>query len=153
MPPEIRTALRINPVRLEESVDEALRLEACHVLSGRSDHDTGVTDPLSTLPLDHVAPQFGQPTREKASGKKEKDKLRRQQKRAQRRAENPSIPRFSNSKKFAGIETVFVDYNAADLPAAKGAFVSQRQTCNNPREWTLEELLERGFKVVDWDGR
>ena len=63
-----------------------------------------------------------------------------------------TIPHSSSSKKFTKMSSITVDYDAVDLPAAKGAFVSLRQQCKANHEWALEELVDRGFKVITWDG-
>lgn len=154
MLPEFSAVIRVNSIRLEGCIDEALQREVSHVLSGQSDHETGSTEPPSDSPRVPAPPLLGiDASTEQPSGKKAAYKRRRKMKRALRRANCPSLPRFSNSKKHSNDNSIAVDFNVADLPAAKGAFVSQRQRCNRSHEWTLEELVNRGFKVVEWNGR
>lgn len=87
------------------------------------------------------------------SSRKHAAKVRRQKKRAERRAEYPSLPRITLSKKYTNPDAISVPFNGENLPAAKGAFVSRRQHCDTSHECTLDELVERGFKVIEWDGR
>ena len=44
------------------------------------------------------------------------------------------------------IESITVDFNARELAATKGAFVSLCQQCSTFHEWTLDKL------VIEWDG-
>ena len=81
------------------------------------------------------------------------DKLCRPRKQALLCTQHPSRPRFSNSKKYKDVDSLSVEFNAEQLLAAKGAFVSRFQLCIKSQEWTLEELDQRGFKVIEWDGR
>ena len=150
----ISAIIQASSIRLGECIDEALHREATHVLSGQSDHESGSTEAVLESPGGPVpfVPDIDSPT-QLPSGKKAADKIRRQRKRAERRAHLPSLPRFSNSKKYSNVDPIAVEFNAHELPAAKGAFVSQRQPCDTSHEWTLDELVARGFKVVEWDGR
>lgn len=155
MSPSVLAIFRVNPIQLGQCVDEALQREAAHVLSGQSDHEGGSTEVVASgLPQgpDPFMPNTDSPA-QLPSGKKAADKLRRQKKRLERRAQYPSTPRFSNSKKYKHLEPIAVDFNARELAAAKGAFVSLRQRCSTSREWTLDELVASGLKVVEWDGR
>ncbi|KAN0092505.1 hypothetical protein V8E55_003289 [Tylopilus felleus] len=56
------------------------------------------------------------------------------------------------SKKYAIPSDLPVAYSLEALPSAKGAFVSQRQSCGLPKEWTLDELVELDYRVIEWDG-
>ncbi|KAH0826842.1 hypothetical protein J3R83DRAFT_4373 [Lanmaoa asiatica] len=154
MSPGISAVIRLNPIRLGQCIDEALQREVAHVLSGKSDYESGSTEAVSGFPQHPIPsmPNDDSPT-QLSSGKKAADKLRRQRKRIERRAHYPSLPRSSNSKKYRDIDSISVDFNADGLPAAKGAFVSQRQVCDTSHERTLGELVASGFKVVEWDGR
>lgn len=149
--PEISAAIRLQAVQLERYIDDALQQEANHVVAGTSDYDGGSLDSPHESPVD-PAPA-SDPSGHRPSSKKEADKLRRKRIRAQQRAKYPGIPRPSLSKKHQAVGAISVDFNANDLPAAKGAFVSLRQRCDTSHEPTLDELVGCGFKVVEWDGR
>lgn len=174
--PEVSTIIRINSVQLEECIDQAFDHELAHVLSEESDHEGGCIETPTDLPQERPSstqqpfvnrqPSSGntqktfqrpscrvQQPSVKGKGKGFRAKVRRQKKRAIRWSNCPNLPRFSYSKKFKDIHAITVDFNAEDLPAANGAFVSKRQKCGPSQEWTLEELVNRGFKVINWNGR
>ena len=128
MLPEISSVIRLNPVCLEQSIDELLRREALHIISAWSDHKTGSIKSLLISSHDNTpAVQCLESSALRPSGKQAVDKIRRQTKRALLQAQYTMIPRSSSSKKFTKMSSIMVDYDAVDLPAAKGAFVSLRQ--------------------------
>lgn len=154
MPSDVSAVIRVSPIQLGQCIGEALQREVAHVLSGQSDHETGSTGAPSESPQDpSLTTHSVSLLTPLPSGKKAADKARRQRKRIERRAQHTSLPRFSNSKKYRDIKSIPVDFNASELAAAKGAFVSQRQYCASSHEWTLDELVACGFKVMEWDGR
>ncbi|KAG6379540.1 hypothetical protein JVT61DRAFT_10039 [Boletus reticuloceps] len=110
----------------------------------------------------HVGPSFGMnllappilpSTIRSGSGKKNADKARRQHKRQVAKKEQPGRPRSSFSKKCAKLPSIKVGYNVASPRTANGAFVSLLPKERSGREWSLDELIHRGFKEVKWDGR
>ena len=120
--------IHLNPVCLEQSIDELLRREALHVISAWSDHETGSIESLLILSHDNTpAVQCLESSAPWPSRKQAADKIRRQTKRALLRAQYTTIPRSSSSKKFTKMSSITVDYDAVGLPATKGAFVSLRQ--------------------------
>ncbi|KAG6371763.1 hypothetical protein JVT61DRAFT_9115 [Boletus reticuloceps] len=151
---------RLIPVpalNIQGSISEALRREVGHVASGLSDHEGGSLDSQDSsehpsLSNEAMAPP-PVPTSSAASGKSARDKIRRQKKRARDRHETPGRPYPSLSKKHPTPEQIPVDFNAANLPAATGAFISKRPKITDCREYTLKELIDDGFRLVDWDGR
>lgn len=161
--PQISAAILVNPaVPLEQSIGEAFERELTHVMSGHSDHEDGELEtpsdntsepPPETIPsTTSFSEDLPNQTRRR-SAKADADYRRRKKNRELRKVQNPSVPRYSNSQKFQDINPVSVAFDANDLPAAKGAFVSRRQQCDTSHEWTLDELVDRGFNVVEWDGR
>ena len=47
-----------------------------------------------------------------------------------------------------------VQIDAADFPASgSGAWVGKRKKGTRKTPWTVPELLQNGFKVIEWDGR
>lgn len=135
---------------MEGCIDDALRRELEHVLSGNSDHEGGLLEDPDAEP-DHLDPS-DVPLPLTPSGKRAADKARRQARRAKARETQPSRPYPSMSKKYAIPSDLPVAYSLEALPSAKGAFVSQRQSCGLPKEWTLDELVELDYRVIEWDG-
>ena len=66
-------------------------------------------------------------------------------------AEYPGLPWYTASKKYKLLNMVMVRFDANDLPAARGMFVSQQQPCDTMHKWMLDELVQCGFTVVLWD--
>ncbi|KAG8214224.1 hypothetical protein J3R82DRAFT_11021 [Butyriboletus roseoflavus] len=123
-----------------------------HGLSGHSDHEgnsledsIGVAAELPSRPEQRNDPR--------PSTKKARDSARRRAKRAKEKTKQPGIPKSSWSKKHSKPQDVPVHFNAKNPRAAKGAFVSQWQTCEQSKEYLLEELFVEGFRVIEWDGR
>jgi hypothetical protein len=139
---------RISVANFEGSVDAALRSEMEHALSGHSDHEVGSLEDSSSVAAE--LPQRNDPL---PSTRKAQASARRRAKRYEKKQQQPGIPRSSSSKKHSKPQDVPVQFNAKNLRAAKGAFVSQRQTCKKSKEYVLEELFVEGFRVIDWDGR
>jgi len=47
-----------------------------------------------------------------------------------------------------------VPTNAEAFPASSsGSWVGKRKTCTKNEPWTLSELLDDGYSVIEWDGR
>jgi len=142
--------LRTGFAEFEGSVAAALRREMEHALSGYSDLEGGSLGDSIGAELPHSPMQRDDPH---PSTRQARYFARRREKRAEKKTKHPGIPRPSLSKKHSKPDGVPVCFNAKSLRAAKGAFVSQRQPCKQPKECTLEELFVEGFKVIEWDGR
>lgn len=161
--PKISALIRVNPaIPLEQSLADAFARELTHVLSGNSDHEGGDLETETeddTEPGPPVEPPQTIPSRSDdlherhPPGKAGADSWRRKTNRKWRKVQNPSTPRYSNSQKYQDLNPINVTFNANQLPAAKDSFVSRRQQCDTSGESTMEELLGRGFRVVEWDGR
>ena len=146
--------IRVKSLLVDGCVDEALRRELAHILSGDSDHEGPVLEASSAEHHHPTQPNgLDTPPSQPLSGKRAADKARRQRRRAEAREKQPGRPYFSVSKKYAKPQDMTVDFNVEALPAAKGAFVSQRQPIDNPKQWTLDELMSLGYRLVEWDGR
>ena len=142
--------IRIQSLLVEGCIDNALRRELDHVLSGNSDHEGGLLEDPDAGPEHPNASDV--PSSLTSSGKRAADKARRQKRRAKTRENHPSCPYSSMSKKYAKPSGLAVAYSLEALPSARGAFVSQRQSCGKPKEWTLDELVELDYRVIEWDG-
>jgi hypothetical protein len=46
-----------------------------------------------------------------------------------------------------------VAYAVGNLPVASGAFIGLRSGPGRSKPWTMDELLRKGFEVVEWGGR
>jgi hypothetical protein len=46
-----------------------------------------------------------------------------------------------------------VAYAVENLPVASGAFVGVRFGAGRSKPWTMDELLQKGFDMVEWDGK
>lgn len=160
--PDLSAIIRVNSVRLERCIDDALERELEHVLSGQSDHETGTIrcSTAPSLPAGTPGPvQAAVSERllalqqaQALGGRTDYDRRRRAAKRLVQKVKSPTVPRYSSSNKYRGVRPLRVSFDAKDLPAAKGAFVSKCQKTGT-REYTLEELIADGFTVVEWDGR
>ena len=141
----------IQPTEFQSSVDVALRREMEHALSGHSDHESGsLEDPTSV-----AAKLPSLPEKRNDScilTKQAQYSTWRRARQAEKKKNQPGIPRSSLSKKHAKPQDVPVHFNANNLQTAKGALVSQRQACKEPKKYTLEELVIEEFRVIDWDG-
>lgn len=85
------------------------------------------------------------------SGKHAADMARRREKRLKARELQPGRPRYYLCRKYPKPYSFPIKFNSARLPAAKGAWVGQQQTCKK-KEWTLEGLIQENYEVVPWDG-
>lgn len=144
--------LRIRFATFASSVDGALQREAAHALAGHSDHENGsLEDPASVTA--ETAPSSDQGSAGHPPTKQARYYARRRAKRAMEKKKQPGVPRPSLSKKHSKPKDFPVHFNAKNLRAAKGAFISQRQPCKRSKECTLDELVTEGFRVIEWDGR
>jgi len=152
---------------MRNSIETALTQEYDHAASGAGDCEGATLDttppllpPLSDTiaprpsqsPSTHKNPSGSKAFQRKGGAKKDADKARRQIKRAAVKLTQPGRPRPSLSKKHPKPGAIPVYFNANSLPAAKGAFVSLRQKTSSGKECTLQELVDEGLKVVEWDG-
>jgi len=140
----------IPPTEFQSSVNATLQRKMEHALSGCSDQEsdslgdpTGIMAELPPFPARRNDPCI--------LTKQAWYSTWRREKRAEKKKNQPGIPRYSLSKKHTKPQDVLVHFNTKNLQAAKEAFVSQWQACKEPKEYTLEELVVEGFRVIDWD--
>jgi len=136
-----------------------------HMASGAGEGDTLDSTPPSPLPLNDASvpvPLQSPSTHTNPSrtlqhkggvGKKLADKAHRQAKCTAVKSTQPGQSCPSLFKKHPKPHAISVDFNAKSLSAAKGASVSLCQKSCSAKEWTLQELVDEGLKVVKWDGR
>lgn len=159
------TVINIKSLTIAVCIDEALRKEADYVVSGIGDSELVFSHESSLPPRFHqqsdgsISPETPSDKADvpssvthEASRKKSSAKARRQRKRAEAKLAQPGRPRPSLSKKHPIPAVLSVKFNAAYLSAAKGAFVSLRQKCSSPRERSLQNVLDEGLRVFEWDG-
>jgi len=61
--------------------------------------------------------------------------------------------RSSLSRKWMKPHTICVNWSVRLLPAAKGGFVGiQYHVHDRSKPWTLEELRDLKFRIIEWDG-
>jgi hypothetical protein len=65
----------------------------------------------------------------------------------------PSLPhiRASQSAKYATPKSINADFSIRSIDLANGAFIGKRRD-RGRGVWTLQELLDLGYKVIEWDG-
>lgn len=79
-------------------------------------------------------------------------KERRQKKRKMNDLKTEGRPRSTFSRFNVNPQPLPVDYNVSRLATAKGGWVSLRQTPTSEEEWTLEKVVQHGFRIFPWDG-
>ncbi|KAH7908377.1 hypothetical protein BJ138DRAFT_1115901 [Hygrophoropsis aurantiaca] len=149
----VRDSFRLVPLSTQtlegDSEDEVLEL---------LDHPTPL-HPLTQPSASASLPP--KPPLPRSSGKKEHQRAGKKAKRARKRQlEDQGDPgagkmRSRLSKKYATPFAVTIKFNAISLRAAKSAFVGARQRIreHHDRQWHLQELFDRGFDLIPWDGK
>jgi hypothetical protein len=88
--------------------------------------------------------------------RKGKSKTRRSASRAERFGLTPMPPKPYRPRNTFGnrlfLDEFFSKFQFTALPIATGGWIGKRSQPTKSTEWTMRELLEKGFEIIPWDG-
>jgi hypothetical protein len=117
------------------------------------------TNPLTNLPASAALTNQPTPTGPTSARKlKQQAGKKARQARNRQQAPNPLWAKVKPalSRIWQKPQTCKVTYSVALLPGTAGGFTGQRvqlEPHDHTAPWTLQELRDRGFRLVEWDGR
>jgi hypothetical protein len=116
---------------------------------------------LTPVPSPHPTPSLefssSQSARQLPSTLTQRQKAGKKARQAKKRAQEldplAGRVRSSLSQKWMQPHAFRISWSAQHLSAAKGGFVAIRYVaCHRTKPWTLQELQNRQFRVIRWDG-
>ncbi|KAI0060915.1 hypothetical protein BV25DRAFT_1917193, partial [Artomyces pyxidatus] len=118
--------------------------------------DEGAALPTSTSA--DTPPHSDSPSTSAASSRtesrREYAKKKRQLERREKAAIALGLPKLKEGSRarYSAPRIIHVDLDASMLRAAMVAYIGLRKIAPK-RDWTLRELLQLGFRLIDWDGK